>query len=59
MMCFGEIVDKICKRCKPYVLALPFAPKKENNNPSKLLFKEQFMNLWKYSSKTVSKTGEM
>ena len=60
MMCFGEIVDdNICNRCKPFVLSAYFDPKKENNKASKLIFKEQFMNFWNHSLKTVEETGEM
>ena len=58
MMCFGEIVDKICEKCKPFVLSTNFEPKKENNQASKLLLKDQFMSILNLSLKTVEKTGE-
>jgi hypothetical protein len=58
MMCFGEIVNQICKRCKPFVMSAEFALKKESNEESKLMLKEQFLTLWNHSLKTMEKSGE-
>jgi hypothetical protein len=58
MMCFGEIVNKMCKRCKPFVMSSEFGPKKESNEESKQMLKEQFLALWNHSLKTLSKSGE-
>jgi hypothetical protein len=58
MMCFGEIVTKMCKRCKPFIMSAEFAPKKESNEESKLMLKEQFLALWNHSLKTLNKSGE-
>jgi hypothetical protein len=58
MMCFGEIVNHICKRCEPFVMSAEFAPKKESNEACKLLLKEQFSTLWDHSLKTMEKSGD-
>ena len=52
IMCFGELVENVCSKCKPFVLSVKFDPLKRNEDSCDLL-KEQFKHMWSLSLKAV------
>ena len=59
MICFGELIEKVCQKCLPFVMSVKFDPQKRNEDICNSL-KEQFKHIWNLSSKAVEQQpGEM